>query len=681
MVSKSKKNTSIAAKVVKAIQHKDILLRPSIPLVATAAMRAARKACEAKVDAIVAECHENNTKFRDTKFDLLDDSDNCLYSTTEKTMFPGIDGSKRVKDLFRNTTFFQNGASPDDIKQGMVGDCWFLAALAVVSNIPGLLEQLCVKRDEEVGVYGFIFFKDGDWVSTVVDDQLYYVTDRQSFKNRLYFSSCRDERETWLPLMEKAYAKIHGDYESISGGYTSEGIEDLTGGVASTFYTADILSKDRFWEEQMKKANKSLLLGCWVSHVDGDGVMDKNGIQSGHAYSVLRVAEFEGERLVLVRNPWGYVEWNGEWSDVSDKWTPEAKVALDYKDSDDGQFWMSYKDFTRIFTMVDRCRVFDSTWNVNSSWIPYNVAPRSSAKYEYHTKKGGDSVVILTQPDTRYFASLTPEYEYSLSFHIYDKDKKLVKRSRKTGVSERSVSCEVNLSASTTYTIIPFVTRTTNNVKTIMKNIKSDFTANAVLPSQGNYNVEIVDEPIKVSKDEFMFLHRKASTVRDKSIARLAGQTLLGVEEDEQVDPTEVVVRKEEDWEMTIGIRIYSHDPKATLEGIPGEHPSKTGVEATSDRDDPEAVTATLADKKSTKDEKADSDKSTKDKKEESEKSTKDEKEESEKSTKDKTEESEKSTKDEKAESEKTTKDEKEESEKSTKDEKAKAALNGGKEE
>lgn len=93
-----------------------------------------------------------------------------------------------------------------------MGDCWFVASLAVISNIPGLLEQLCVKKNEEVGVYGFIFFKDGDWVSTVVDDQLFYKMDAQSFRRSLYFSSCNEERETWLPLMEKAYAKIHGKW-------------------------------------------------------------------------------------------------------------------------------------------------------------------------------------------------------------------------------------------------------------------------------------------------------------------------------------------------------------------------------------------------------------------------------------------------------------------------------------
>jgi hypothetical protein len=39
----------------------------------------------------------------------------------------------------------------------------------------------------------------------------------------LLCASCEDSNETWLPILEKAYAKIHGDYHSISGGFSGYG--------------------------------------------------------------------------------------------------------------------------------------------------------------------------------------------------------------------------------------------------------------------------------------------------------------------------------------------------------------------------------------------------------------------------------------------------------------------------
>ncbi|KAG0085949.1 hypothetical protein BGZ93_004195 [Podila epicladia] len=602
----SKKVSKQALEAISAAQakHNKSLQLPTATLLATASMVAAKRACELKVDAIVKECQENNCKFRDSKFDLLNDRRNCLYSSlVSETVYADVAGTKRVPDLFRDPVFFLNGAHPDDIKQGAVGDCWILSALGVVANIPGLIEQLCVKKNEEVGVYGFIFFKDGDWVSTVVDDQLFYKVDPVTRRRTLYFSSCREERESWLPLMEKAYAKIHGDYETLTGGFTSEGIEDLTGGISSILFTDDILNKDRFWEKEMKHVNKATLMGCSINFQDDTTEM--RGIQPGHAYSVLDVAEFDGERLVHIRNPWGAIEWTGDWSDQSDKWTPEAIKQLKLEDKDDGRFWMSYRDFLNIFTTIDRCRVFDASWSVASSWIPYNVDPRSEGKFRIRLRHASDTVIALTQPDTRYYGAFNADFINTLSFHVYDKDQQLIKRAKLTvPYSKRSVSCELALEAGT-YTVVPHVTREPTDI--VSDQGHEGEVDTAISPATRTSEVQVVVEPVTMDKSSYMFQQRKATLVRSMSMARVTGRKLLGVDDEDYESDNEPEELEEAHWQLMLGLRVYSHDLSITVDGIPGVHPRFTrpqerkAAEAKAEADDaadPENITSALLDKK-----------------------------------------------------------------------------------
>jgi hypothetical protein len=175
----------------------------------------------------------------------------------------GIGCVKRIEDIFDEPHFFEDGAAiANDVKQGAVGDCWFLAAITALSGKSELIERLCVARDEKVGVYGFVFHRDGEWVSEIVDDRLalrysdeqqahptdYLVVVRgdknamntplsdmsyavqrlpKEFRENLrkgskalYFGRCKESEDTWLPLIEKAYAKAHGDYQAIDGGVT-----------------------------------------------------------------------------------------------------------------------------------------------------------------------------------------------------------------------------------------------------------------------------------------------------------------------------------------------------------------------------------------------------------------------------------------------------------------------------
>ncbi|TKC45860.1 hypothetical protein EI555_009250, partial [Monodon monoceros] len=269
---------------------------------------------------------------------------------------------KRPKEICENPRFIIGGANRTDICQGDLGDCWFLAAIACLTLNKRLLFRV-IPHDQSftenyAGIFHFQFWRYGDWVDVVIDDCL------PTYNNELVFTKSNHHNEFWSALLEKAYAKLHGSYEALKGGNTTEAMEDFTGGVTEFF---EIKDAPRDMYKIMKKAiERGSLMGCSIDTIVPVQYETRMacGLVKGHAYSVtgLEEALYKGEKVKLVRlrNPWGQVEWNGSWSDSWKNWSfvdKNEKARLQHQVTEDGEFWMSYDDFIYHFTKLEICNL------------------------------------------------------------------------------------------------------------------------------------------------------------------------------------------------------------------------------------------------------------------------------------------------------------------------------------
>lgn len=228
------------------------------------------------------------------------------------------------KDM--SSVVFSDDISPDDIAQGNLGNCYFLAALAscAAAKEDHLLRDLIIEEGHDVGLYGVKFFVNGRWITVIVDDYFPCTRDHSGAWQPIFAhskdhdGSPPEQVELWVMIFEKAWAKLHGSYEATAGGWTEDALNYLTAGKS---FTCDF--DDNFYEAwqslvslvrrgQQNEAAMAFLSSSIRPELAGDmAALEAKGLCTGHAYSVLDAVELPstsklptGDRIIQLRNPW-----------------------------------------------------------------------------------------------------------------------------------------------------------------------------------------------------------------------------------------------------------------------------------------------------------------------------------------------------------------------------------------
>lgn len=126
----------------------------------------------------------------------------------------------------REAVVFSDDLDPDDVAQGKLGDCYFLAALASCASAADdhLLKDLIIEEGHDVGLYGVKFFVSGHWVTVVVDDLFPCTADENGEWQPIFAHSKVHgavdsllQLQLWVMIFEKAWAKLHGSFQAIEG--------------------------------------------------------------------------------------------------------------------------------------------------------------------------------------------------------------------------------------------------------------------------------------------------------------------------------------------------------------------------------------------------------------------------------------------------------------------------------
>ncbi|KAH7728797.1 calpain-5 [Aphelenchoides avenae] len=336
------------------------------------------------------------------------------FPPTNSSLFLDIDRSadivwKRPGEIVEDPKLFVEGASPNDVTQGILGNCWFVSACSALTHNDALLQKVIPEPQEQewaddkpyCGIFLFRFWRFGYWIDIVIDDLL------PTKDGKLLFARSKTPNEFWSALLEKAFAKLYGCYENLVGGQLSDALQDVSGGVAETISVPKFLAENPsekrsiqlFRTLQTAFDQQALIVAAIAARNKED--IEKTldcGLVKGHAYAVTAVRYIDVHRKPLIRtksgaqsteaffpsverqmiirlqNPWGEKEWNGSWSDGSVEWeqvTDAQKAELGITVDEDGEFWMPWDEFVKYFTDISVCQLFN-TIAAESTTVRYN---------------------------------------------------------------------------------------------------------------------------------------------------------------------------------------------------------------------------------------------------------------------------------------------------------------------
>ncbi|XP_070126819.1 calpain-10 isoform X1 [Equus przewalskii] len=330
--------------------------------------------------------------FQDAAFPA---SDSSLFSSfsTPLAQFREDITWRRPQEICAAPRLFPDNPQEGQVKQGLLGDCWFLCACAALQKSRHLLDQVSVTvqvsllllsscllstgRKREARQLNLLFCgallrlpSMGDSASPGARERMcsgfpYWrrptpkSIDHPAKRGRPGRQASRRGSE------ESLLVRIYGSYEHLWAGQVADALVDLTGGLAERWNLKDLVRtsdrQDRPGGSEHRTCRQLLDLKdrCLISCSVLSPRAGARELGEFHAFIVADLRELRGRAgqsilLLRIHNPWGRRCWQGPWKEGGPGWSqvdPADATEL-LSQLQEGEFWVEEEEFLREFDEV-----------------------------------------------------------------------------------------------------------------------------------------------------------------------------------------------------------------------------------------------------------------------------------------------------------------------------------------
>ena len=271
---------------------------------------------------------------------------------------------KRSKKILIQPHLFEGEINTKNISTGIITNSYFISAVDALCKYPLLISKIFITKEynKDNCFFELLLFIDGEFQIVFLDDYFPCIkgTSVPYFTKTTTF-------ELWFMLLEKAWAKVKGGYGNIIVGNPSEVFRFLTG--FNTEQINNSLIESNNYSNILKNYFDSKEIICFSTKNEDN--VEQMGLIKDHNYilsDIIEIKDNNNESILLYKlknSIKSDKNWNGDWSNESDKWTDEINQQIneDLSEYNKNAFFININDLLKYFIRTDICHILFNAYS------------------------------------------------------------------------------------------------------------------------------------------------------------------------------------------------------------------------------------------------------------------------------------------------------------------------------